>query len=154
MLQARCSWLKSGSSETSMPLRVYVAAPIRGDRRALNSVRALVSMLRELGHEVLTEHVAQGSSESASSEEVYRRNIRLLSECDLVVAEVSYPSHGVGFEVCKALSMGKKVIAVVESSRKAFLSAMIAGAPGIQVLEYSSIEELWAKLIEALAYLK
>ncbi len=133
-----------------MPLKVYVAAPIRGDRRAINSVKAIVSMLKELGHKVLTEHVAQGTPEPLSCEEVYRRNIKLLSECDLVVAEVSYPSHGVGFEVCKALSMEKRVIAVVESSRKSLLSAMIAGAPGIELLEYSSIEELWAKLLEAL----
>ena len=57
------------------------------------------------------------------------------------MAEVTTPSLGVGYEIALAESWGKPILCLfrTESARK--LSAMIAGAPGVRVEEYSAVEE-------------
>jgi nucleoside 2-deoxyribosyltransferase len=41
--------------------------------------------------------------------EIYHRDIAWIEACDAIVAEVSTPSHGVGYEIAYALSIGKPV---------------------------------------------
>ncbi len=55
------------------------------------------------GHEVLTTHLLADDVETAESRltaaEVYRRDLDWLTRCDVLVAEASGSSYGVGFEV-------------------------------------------------------
>ena len=62
-----------------------------------------------------------------SPEDVYARDIRWITECDMLLAEVSTPSHGVGYEIGYALSLGKKVLCLYRKGRK--VSKMILGNP-------------------------
>ena len=41
---------------------------------------------------------------------IHDRDVRLLGEADCVVAEVTIPSHGVGYEIGRAVSMSKKIL--------------------------------------------
>ena len=41
--------------------------------------------------------------------EIYRRDIQWISECDMVIAEVTNPSLGVGYEMAYAESINKTV---------------------------------------------
>lgn len=47
-----------------------------------------------------------------SEQEIYRRDISLLEESDCLIAEVTVPSIGVGYEICRALRMGLPVLCV------------------------------------------
>ena len=53
-----------------------------------------------------------------------------------MVAEVTVPSLGVGYEIAVALAHGIPVLALFRPEEGRRLSAMIAGAPGVQVAEY------------------
>jgi nucleoside 2-deoxyribosyltransferase len=64
-----------------------------------------------------------------------------LKVCDLVVAEVSVPSLGVGYELGWATALSKPVLCLHRTISGRPLSAMIAGSPGIQTAVYSSMDE-------------
>ena len=68
--------------------------------------------------------------------------MKWLTESDVIVAEVSTPSLGVGYEVAKAEEMGKKILCLYRPTPERKLSAMIAGNKHVAVIEYQTIEEL------------
>lgn len=76
-----------------------------------------------------------------TAEEVYARDTGWIMGCDLLVAEVSTPSHGVGYEIGYALSLGKKVLCLHRRGVK--VSKMIQGNPDphLTVHSYETIEQ-------------
>ena len=73
--------------------------------------------------------------------EIYERDMAWLRECDAVVAEVSSPSHGVGYEIAYALSLGKPVLCCFKAGKK--VSKIITGntSPGLTVAVYAREED-------------
>ncbi len=120
-----------------MPLKVYYAASVRGAGRDLEATRKAIQTIKEAGHVALTEHLA-GSSESLSDQQVYQRDMRLLEQADLLIADVTFPSLGVGFEICKAIQLNKPVYLVAREGVK--VSKLIAGITDVK--RYSSLEEM------------
>jgi len=57
--------------------------------------------------------------------EVYIRDVNWIRNCDALIAEVSTPSHGVGYEVAFALGIGKPVLCCYQTGLK--VSKMITG---------------------------
>lgn len=64
-----------------------------------------------------------------------------LKSCDLVVAEVTVSSLGVGYELGWAVALGKPVLCLYRNMSGRPLSAMIAGSTGIRTAVYSSMDE-------------
>jgi nucleoside 2-deoxyribosyltransferase len=62
-----------------------------------------------------------------SPEEVYARDTAWIQTCDILIAEVSSPSHGVGYEIGFALGLGKPVLALYQQGRT--VTKMISGNP-------------------------
>ena len=62
-----------------------------------------------------------------SSSEVYAGTWQWIAEADALIAEVSVPSHGVGYEIGYALQAGKRVLCLAQNQRK--VSKMITGNP-------------------------
>ncbi|ABL77427.1 deoxynucleoside 5'-monophosphate N-glycosidase [Thermofilum pendens Hrk 5] len=132
-------------------MKVYLAAPMRGDRSALANVKKLLQALEERGYVVLTKHVADDVldvEKGMTPREVFERDIRLLEEADVLVAEVSYPSLGVGFEIAYFLLRGKPVIALALRERLESVSAMIRGITweNFRLVAYSDVDEAIEKL--------
>ncbi|PIV71081.1 hypothetical protein COW57_01560, partial [Candidatus Roizmanbacteria bacterium CG17_big_fil_post_rev_8_21_14_2_50_39_7] len=50
-----------------------------------------------------------------TSKGIYDRQQKRIEDSDLVIAETSKPSHGVGGEIVYALSLGKPVLALVHT---------------------------------------
>lgn len=102
-------------------------------------------MLRAHGT-VLTEMVgdhgltATGSDGPVAS--IYEKDMAWLTEADAVVAEVTAPSLGVGYELAKAEDMGKPVLCLYRESPDRILSAMIAGNPVFTIRTYADPEKL------------
>src|SRR5258708_9578722 len=84
-------------------MRIYLACTVRGDRGGVAAGRAMCERLERHGHEVLTTHLLADNVETAESqlteEHVFRRDLDWLGACDVLVAEASGSSYGVGFEV-------------------------------------------------------
>ncbi len=127
-------------------MKIYFAASISGGRKFENIYQIIVDFLKKNDHTVLTEHIAYPSvfdeEKHISPEKVYSRDLTWLSESEIVIAEVSNPSLGVGYEIAKALEMKKPVLCVYQSG--IFLTKMITGNkdPLLTVQKYSSRAEL------------
>lgn len=112
-------------------MNIYFACSLTGGREFESVYQAIVHALVEKGHEVPTAHLAGSDAmlvEAAiSPEDVYSRDAAWIRSCDILVAEVSVPSHGVGYEIGFALGIGKPVLALYQNKRK--VSKMISGNP-------------------------
>jgi nucleoside 2-deoxyribosyltransferase len=78
--------------------------------------------------------------------EVYARDVTWIRDCDVLIAEVSMPSHGVGYEIGFSLGLGKPVLALYKEGRK--VSKMISGNPdsNLMVVSYQSPEDAIDKI--------
>jgi hypothetical protein len=84
--------------------------------------------------------------EQISDEFIFKRDVEWVHEADVVVAEVSTPSLGVGYEISLAESLGKLILCLFRPSEGKRLSAMVAGNPYNKVHRYSNIEDV-AKIL-------
>jgi nucleoside 2-deoxyribosyltransferase len=136
-------------------MRIYLACTVRGDRAGVLAGRAIAERLQRHGHEVLTLHLLSDEVDAAESqlteEEVYRRDIEWLSTCDVLVAEASGSSYGVGFEVGyvlgRARHTGQQIVVLYDAERRHSISRLITGncdAVCCTTFGYRSIDELTA----------
>lgn len=127
-------------------MKIYFAAAIRGAKEpaAAKVYKSLITYLQSYGS-VLTEHIAnadvfiQGEPEFSDSY-IYKRDINWLLSADLIVAEVTYPSLGVGFEIATAIEHNKKVFCLKRKDGKK-ISAMISGCNKLELQEYADLSE-------------
>ena len=137
-------------------MKIYFAGSIRGGRDDAEIYSQIIEFLQGYG-QVLTEHVgkkdlnAMGES-TLSDKQIHDRDMKWLLESDLMVAEVTNPSLGVGYEIGRAIENKKKIICLYRKSPKK-LSAMIAGSSSINIIDYDNFNRLKAKLKNLLSKL-
>lgn len=126
-------------------MNIYFACSITAGRDFEAVYQAIVRALVEDNHVVLTAHLAEsgisGREAALAPQEVYARDIAWLHGCDVLIAEVSLPSHGVGYEIGFSLALGKPVLALYQEGCK--VSKMITGNPdpNLSVKSYQTTEE-------------
>ncbi|XP_018580489.2 LOW QUALITY PROTEIN: 5-hydroxymethyl-dUMP N-hydrolase [Scleropages formosus] len=116
-------------------MRIYFCGSIRGGRQDVALYQRIVRKLQELG-QVLTEHVSRsdisekGEDAAALEDKAihHDRDVQWLHAADVVVAEVTQPSLGVGYELGRAVAMRKRILCLFRPSSGRVLSAMIRGA--------------------------
>lgn len=115
-------------------MNVYLACTVRGDRGALDSTRAVASAIASLGHTVLTSHLLEDAVEDAESQlserQVFERDLDWLSRADVLIAEASGSSFGVGFEVGYFLAKpgtGRRALLLYDATRRDRVSRLIVG---------------------------
>jgi 2'-deoxynucleoside 5'-phosphate N-hydrolase len=126
-------------------MKIYFAGSIRGGCEDSELYSRLIDILKGFG-EVLTEHVGSTSlnnnGESGLTDTfIHDRDLSWILESDVVVAEVTAPSLGVGYEVGRAIENGKKVICFYRRQEGKAVSAMIAGCPDLTCKEYGTEAE-------------
>lgn len=131
-------------------MKIYFAGSIRGGRNDSAVYMEIIKLLQQYGT-VLTEHIgdktlsAQGESD-VTAEYIYQRDIDWVKECDVVIAEVTQPSLGVGYEIAKAEEWGKRILCLFRPEKDKRLSAMIQGSQNIQTEQYQVIGDIEALL--------
>lgn len=129
-------------------MNIYFSCSLTGGRADEEIYGALVDDMLAAGHEVPTAHLARPEvmavERVVEPAEVYQRDMEWIDGCDAVVAEVTTPSHGVGYEIAVALNLGKPVLCCHRRGRS--ISKMISGndSSGLQIRDYGEIEEALA----------
>ena len=141
-------------------MKIYLACTVRGDRGGVLAGRAICERLQHYGHDVLTTHLLADDVETAESQitegEVFRRDLEWLTACDVLVAEASGSSYGVGFEVGfvigRAKVSGQRVVLVYDTARRDTVSRLITGNDdsACTTFGYSTIDELIALIDKVL----
>ena len=120
--------------------KVYFACSIRSGRRDAETYGELVTIIKKYA-EVLTEVFADKTLTTAGSAgpsgDIWSNDIRWIGQADAVIAEVTSPSLGVGYEIARAEKMGKPVLCLFRPGGERKLSAMIDGSPGATIFEYT-----------------
>jgi len=136
-------------------MKIYFSCPITGGRTDQQIYADMVDHLIANGHEVLTAHLAQAGIEdqehSAPAREVFRRDVAWVHDCDVVIAEVSTPSHGVGYEIALGLFLIKPVLCCFREGGR--VSKMIVGNdhPCLSVVEYQTAADVCQQIDDFLA---
>ena len=124
---------------------VYFAGSIRGGRSDVDLYAQIIDLLERHG-EVLTEHVAEPDLETqeadVSDEEIHDRDLAWLRRADAVVAEVTVPSLGVGYELGRAVAWEKPILCLYRPAAEQDLSAMVRGCDTLTVAEYDGLSSL------------
>ena len=137
-----------GMHKGQAQMKIYFAGSIRAGRGDQELYQQLIQGLQKHGP-VLTEHIGdpgltQFGDDGPSDSAIYERDMAWLDEADLVVAEVSTPSLGVGYEIGRAELLGKPVICLFRPGPERWLSAMISGNPRLTVENYETVTEALA----------
>src|SRR3954469_20235002 len=128
------------------PMRIYLACTVRGDRGAVAALRSLVGALERGGHTILTKHLLDDgvdAAEAALTEaDVYARDIEWLESADVLIADASGASFGVGFGGGYVLGgwdrRSQRVVLLYQADRRDRISRLISGNhhPRCRVLTY------------------
>lgn len=126
-------------------MNIYFACSITGGRTFESVYQEFTRTLLADLHEVPTAHLAESNvmalERVIDPREVYERDIAWIRACDVLIAEVSVPSHGVGYEIGFALSEGKRVLCLAKAGIA--VSKMITGNlnPCLDVKYYRDVTE-------------
>jgi hypothetical protein len=130
-------------------MKIYFGFTVAGDRSGIDTARRVVQLLEGLGHQVLTRHLVEDNAWEAdrriSAEEVYRRDMAWLEQCELFIAEVSGSSFGLGFETGYLLgATNKRVILLYRCELERKVSLLISGNShaNCTLMPYDSVEEV------------
>lgn len=125
-------------------MKIYFSGSIRGGRNDAELYGELIWELKKYGN-VLTEHVGSPSpEEDLSDRQIHDRDIQWLREADVVLAEVTTPSLGVGYEIAKAISFDKPIYCLYRDQAETSVSAMIKGSPEVTCYSYSEASDAFA----------
>jgi 2'-deoxynucleoside 5'-phosphate N-hydrolase len=133
-------------------MTIYLACTVRGDRGAVNTARLLADLLEQLGHTVLTRHLLLDDVETQEGQlterAVFERDLQWLEAADVLIAEASGSSYGVGFEVGyvigRAVRTAQRVLLLYDAARRPLVSRLIAGNthPACTTYPYRDVDDL------------
>jgi len=151
-------------SSSSEPLRIYFCASIRAGRQDADLYRLIIDKLKTYGR-VLTEHIADmapwdaahltefpsGQTSLDKDKAIFATDMNWLESADVVVAECTQPSLGVGFELGVAWKLNKSTLCLyrpINNTGVSGLSAMIRGVDEHtsndrwKIVDYDSVDQL------------
>jgi 2'-deoxynucleoside 5'-phosphate N-hydrolase len=86
------------------------------------------------------------SGESMENYDIFNKNINLIKESDIVIADVSIPSLGVGYLINYSKNLNKKIICLYEVQVKQELSLIINGDKDLKIIKYNNLDDLFSEL--------
>ena len=126
-------------------MKIYVSGSIYGGRQKIETYKIIINALEKHGKvldkQIIDEDVLK-KEEFQSDESIFKELERYLKVADIVFAEVTVPSLGVGYELGFADQLGKKIIAIYDLNMVDKVSTMIRGNKRITLIGYHDISEI------------
>lgn len=130
-------------------MKIYFACSIRGGRDDAATYAELAQYIKSKAT-LLTEIFADNKLTSAGmnkpSADIWKTDTNWIKEADAVIAEVTNPSLGVGYELAKAEEWSKPSLALFRDDGSRKLSAMIDGSPHTKAVYYTTVDEAKAAI--------
>ena len=124
-------------------MKIYFSGSIRGGEPDRGWFQRLIRRLSGHG-KVLTENSFGYSVEEEASFDdawIYERDMDWLREADALVAEISAPSLGVGYEIAKAEQWGKPMLLLYRREPGRRPSAMLNGNENLELVVFTEEED-------------
>lgn len=130
-------------------MKIYVSGSIYGGLEKIDTYKVLIDELEKYG-EVLTKQIADPNTidneKYQKDEDIYNDLENKLISADILIAEVTIPSLGVGYEIGYADKLGKRIIAIYDENYVTKVSTMIRGNQRITLIPYRDINDIINKL--------
>lgn len=126
-------------------MKVYFSCSITGGRNEEKVYSAIVQAMLSAGFEVPTAHLSTPEvmqmEKVVDPVDIFTRDMRWLEESDAIVAEVTTPPHGVGYEVAQALWLNKPVFCLYQRGKR--VSKILTGNthPSLTLSSYDEPDE-------------
>ena len=126
-------------------MKTYFAASIRGGSEDRDIYLRIIEFLGQYG-EVLTEHTSntmfgEAGDERVKDRDVYNRDVQWLEESDVVIAEITQPSLGVGYELGRAEHLRKPIFCLYRTIPDREISPIITGNQNLRIHPYGSLDD-------------
>ena len=126
-------------------MNIYFSGSIYGGRQKLDTYKKLVKDLAKYGT-VLNEEVADDNAlvkeANVSDKDVFESLVNRLKQADLIFAEVTVPSLGVGYELGYADSQNKRIVCVYDKTVTPKVTTMLRGNEKLKIIPYTDINEI------------
>lgn len=124
-------------------MKIYFACSVRGGRQDQQFYAQLINILSKHG-KVLTEHLGEVTMDKIdrglNDKTLYREAVDWVNEADVLIAEITTASLGVGYEIATAEKLGKKILCLYRDNGT-IVSAMITGNPSFETEPYKTLED-------------
>lgn len=130
---------------------IYCAGPLRGDTTYQKYYIEIVNFLESENHTALAEIGGKfNSSIPLTDKQIFRRDIKWIEGSEIMIAEISGGSLGVGFEIAYALLHKKLPVLALANAEVPKLSAMIAGCESdlLTVKRYRDTDEMKSIILD------
>lgn len=124
---------------------IYCAGPIRGDVTYQKFFTKIIDYIESEGHTVLAEFSGKFSSTiPLTDKQTYKRDLKWIDGSKLMIAEISGPSLGVGFEISYAIFQRKLPVLALCNSEVQNISSMITGcdSPLLTIQKYRDEDDM------------
>ena len=121
-------------------MKIYLAASMLHGQQFFQQSTLIAQQLRKYGtildEQVVDETLSPFGEIDLTSREIFEREMKRIEECDIMIAEVSAPSRGVGYCIATAVGLHKRVVALYYGRHTDLLTTLIEGNPGVEVHTY------------------
>jgi len=124
---------------------IYCAGPIKGDKTFQKFYLEIIDFVESEGHTPLAElNEKFTSANPLTDKQIYTRDLKWIDGSKIMIAEISGPSLGVGFEIAYAVYYKKIPVLALANNTVENVSAMITGCDSnlLTVAKYSDAEDL------------
>jgi len=123
-------------------MKAYITCPVSHTQERINLLPILKKVVETNGMEAFVFEVG------GQPKKIFKRDYEQLKSSDILIAEVSERSHGVGIEIGLSYQLGHKRILLIEKGN--YVTKLAQGMPSTIIIEYSDTEDLISQLTNAL----
>lgn len=122
-------------------MKIYFAGAIMGNSESKDHFFKLMEYLKKYG-EIVDEAAGwNGEDITLTPKEVHDRDFKWMQNADVLIAEVTTKSLGVGYEIGRATELKKKILCLYRPQENKKLSLIVAGSGDLTLKEYSTLGE-------------
>lgn len=125
-------------------MNIYFSASIKGGRQLVERYNQIISYLKKYGN-VLTEHIGDatyGKQGYKQPDDVYKEDTKWMQKSDVVIAEVSVPSLGVGYELAYCENLRLPILCLYDNA-VASVSSMVLGNKYFCCKQYENLQQAY-----------
>jgi len=123
-------------------MKAYISCPVHFSQDRLHLMPVIEKIVQSKGIDTFVFQVG------GVPKDIFERDFKAISTSDLLITEVSEPSHGVGAEIGMSFCLNLKRILLLEKGKQ--VSRLVQGMPNTTIIEYENLEDLKSKLLAAL----
>ena len=134
-----------------MKKKAFFACSMRGGHDVVSQevLKQIPDALKEIGLELMSRHQTQDGiiqeEDQKTTVAIHDRDYAWLKRCNIVVAEISNPSLGVGAEISDAIHLEKPVLGLYqmpEDKISAYIRGKLEGYPMGSHAQYKDLDDL------------